>query len=129
MIIDISSPVVVEVVQRPDGYTDLDPTTPSEMYDQSFSGNLLMLRGVYDESEISMYEEKIFSQTESSVLLYVLITILVLFTSGATALFVSRYSNSDDEEYEYIDSNDLEEEGAALEADLVSVGALIAGDD
>tara|TARA_B100000575_G_C22877651_1_gene511633 strand:- start:61 stop:726 length:666 start_codon:yes stop_codon:yes gene_type:complete len=129
LIIDISSPVVVEVVQRPDGYTDLDPTTPSEMYDQSYSGNLLMLRGVYDESEISMYEDKIFSQTESSVLLYVLITILVLFTSGATALFVSRYSNSDDEEYEYIDSNDLEEEGAALEADLVSVGALIAGDD
>ena len=127
--IDISSPVVVEVVQRPDGYTDLDPTTPSEMYDQSYSGNLLMLRGVYDESEISMYEEKILSQTESSILLYLLITILVLFTSGATALFVSRFSNSDNEEYEYIDSDDLEAEGAALEADLVSVGALSAGDD
>ena len=129
LIIDISSPVVVEVVQRPDGYTDLDPSTPSEMYDQSYSGNLLMLRGVYDESEISMYEENIFSQTESSVLLYVLITILVLFTSGATALFVARYSNSEDEEYEYIDSDDLEAEGAALEADLVSVGALSASDD
>ena len=88
-----------------------------------------MLRDVYDESEISMYEENIFSQTESSVLLYVLITILVLFTSGATALFVSRYSNSEDEEYEYIDSDDLEAEGAALEADLVSVGALSASDD
>ena len=76
-----------------------------------------------------MYEEKILSQTESSILLYLLITILVLFTSGATALFVSRFSNSDNEEYEYIDSDDLEAEGAALEADLVSVGALSAGDD
>ena len=98
------------------------------MYDQSYSGNLLMLRGVYDESAISMYEENILSQTESSVFLYIVITMLVLFTSGATALFISRYSNPPDEEYEYIGSDDLEAEGAALEADLVSVGALSAGD-
>ena len=88
-----------------------------------------MLRRIYDESAISMYEENILSQTESSVFLYIVITMLVLFTSGATALFISRYSNPPDEEYEYIGSDDLEAEGAALEADLVSVGALSAGDD
>ncbi len=127
--IDVSSPVVVEVIQRPDGYTDLDPTTPSDMYDPANSGNLKMIRGVYDESEISLYEETILSETESSILLYLLITILVIFTSGATALFVTRYANPSDDDFDYIDSNDLEAEGAVLEADLVSVGALSAGDD
>ena len=127
--IDITTPVVVEVVQRPDGYTDLDPTTPSEMYDQSNSGNLRMIRDVYDESEISLFEESKLSESETSVLLYILIAILVIFTSGATALFVTRFSNTEDEYFEYIDSTDLEAEGAVLEADLVSVGALRAGDD
>ncbi|MBA45467.1 MAG: hypothetical protein CMB31_02630 [Euryarchaeota archaeon] len=127
--IDVSSPVVVEVIQRPDGYTDLDPTTPSEMYDPANSGNLKMIRGVYDESEISLYEETILSETESSIFLYLFITILVIFTSGATALFVTRYANPSDDDFDYIDSNDLEAEGAVLEADLVSVGALSAGDD
>ena len=69
------------------------------------------------------------SETESSILLYLFITILVIFTSGATALFVTRYANPSDDDFDYIDSNDLEAEGAVLEADLVSVGALSAGDD
>ena len=129
--IDISEPIVVEVVQRPDGYTDLDPNTPSEMYDSANNGNLRMIRDVYDESEISMYEETILSEVESSILLYLFIALLVLFTSGATALFVTRYANlkNDEDELDYVDSEDLESEGAILEADLVSVGALRAGDD
>ena len=129
--IDISEPIVVEVVQRPDGYTDLDPNTPSEMYDSANNGNLRMIRDVYDESEISLYEETILSEVESSMLLYLFIALLVLFTSGATALFVTRYANlkNYEDELDYVDSVDLETEGAILEADLVSVGALSAGDD
>jgi len=63
--------------------------------------------------------------------LYLFIALLVLFTSGATALFVTRYANlkNYEDELDYVDSVDLETEGAILEADLVSVGALSAGDD
>ena len=55
----------------------------------------------------------------------------MLFTSAATALFVTRYANlkNYEDELDYVDSVDLETEGAILEADLVSVGALSAGDD
>ena len=45
----MSLPVLVEVVQRLDGYTDLDPGPPSESYDPNHDGNLRMIRTVYDE--------------------------------------------------------------------------------
>lgn len=127
--LDISEPVVVEVIQRPDGYTDLDPTTPSEMYDMNNDGNLRMIRNVYDESEISMFEESTAVDVKSSFMSYIFIALLVIFTSATTALYVSRYGILNDDENEYDDEVDLEAEGAVLEADLVSVGALRAGDD
>ena len=50
--LDLSSPVVVELPQKPDYYSDLDPTTPSDAWDDSFTGNLIFIRDVYDQPAV-----------------------------------------------------------------------------
>ena len=45
--------------RRYDGYSDLDPAQPSDLYDPDSSFDLLMVRPVYDESMIPAYEEKL----------------------------------------------------------------------
>ena len=40
--LDLSESVDIQFEQRPDFYTDLNPTTPSEMYDDSMDGMLTL---------------------------------------------------------------------------------------
>tara|TARA_B100001250_G_scaffold914_1_gene835 strand:+ start:70 stop:918 length:849 start_codon:yes stop_codon:yes gene_type:complete len=56
--LDVSKQQTVEVPLRYDGYSDLDPAQPSDLYDPDSSFDLLMVRPVYDESMIPAYEEK-----------------------------------------------------------------------
>ena len=48
----------MDVPLRYDGYSDLDPAQPSDLYDPDSAFDLLMVRPVYDESLIPDYEEQ-----------------------------------------------------------------------
>jgi len=48
----------VDVPLRYDGYSDLDPAQPSDLYDPESAFDLLMVRPVYDESLIPDYEDQ-----------------------------------------------------------------------
>ena len=125
--LDVSTPVLVEVVQRLDGYTDLDPGTPSESYDPIHDGNLRMIRAVYDEArvlELDATPEETSSSGFSGLLLRIFAVVILL---GVVAFWTIRRREIDMNPV-LIDHADLEAEGAALEADLVSVGALKADD-
>ena len=50
--LDLDSPVDISFEQRPDFYSDLDPTTPSDEYDSSMDGMLTFTRNVYDQQTI-----------------------------------------------------------------------------
>ena len=110
-----------------DGYTDLDPGPPSESYDQNHDGNLRMIRTVYDERRVLELDDTLeeISSSEFSGLLLRILAVVVLL--GVVAFWTVRRRETD-LGVQLIDSMDLEAEGAALEADLVSVGALKADD-
>ena len=50
--LDLSQPVDIAFEQRPDFYSDLDPASPSEVYDSGNDGKLTFTRLVYDQSAI-----------------------------------------------------------------------------
>ena len=56
--LDVSEQQTVEVPLRTDGYSDLDPAQPSDLYDPDSSFAILMRRPVYDESLIPAFEEQ-----------------------------------------------------------------------
>ena len=56
--LDVSKQQTLEVPLRYDGYSDLDPAQPSDLYDPESSFELLMVRPVYDESLIPDYQEQ-----------------------------------------------------------------------
>ena len=56
--LDVSKQQTVEVPLRTDGYSDLDPAQPSDLYDPDSSFDILMRRPVYDESLIPAFEEE-----------------------------------------------------------------------
>ena len=56
--LDVSKQQTLEVPLRYDGYSDLDPAQPSDLYDSESSFELLMVRPVYDESLIPDYQEQ-----------------------------------------------------------------------
>ena len=49
---DLSQPVNIEFEQRPDFYSDLNPTTPSEEYEDSMDGMLTFTRKAYDQATV-----------------------------------------------------------------------------
>ena len=67
--LDVSEQQTVEVPLRYDGYSDLDPAQPSDLYDPESSFDLLMVRPVYDESLIPEYEEQpaLFAKAKSTL--------------------------------------------------------------
>ena len=49
---DLSQPVNIEFEQRPDFYSDLNPTTPSEEYEDDMDGMLTFTRTAYDQATV-----------------------------------------------------------------------------
>jgi len=49
---DLTQPVNIEFEQRPDFYSDLNPTTPSEEYEDSMDGMLTFTRKAYDQATV-----------------------------------------------------------------------------
>ena len=64
---DLSQPVNVQFEQRPDFYSDLNPTTPSDEYDESMDGMLTFTRPAYDQATVvSLIQPKSVSGDTSS---------------------------------------------------------------
>ncbi len=80
--LDVTEERVFDVPLRTDGYSDLDPATPSDFYDPDDAKNLVMVRPVYDESLIPSYtqEQKSISKSSSSLQL--------IMGIGATLLLI-----------------------------------------
>ena len=49
---DLTQPVNIEFEQRPDFYSDLNPTTPSDEYENSMDGMLTFTRKAYDQATV-----------------------------------------------------------------------------
>ncbi|MDA0842492.1 MAG: S8/S53 family peptidase [archaeon] len=64
--LDLSNPVNVEIPQKPDYYSDLDPTTPSDAWDDSYSGHLIYIRQVYDQPAVIERIQPLSSETTDS---------------------------------------------------------------
>ena len=89
--LDVTEERVFEVPLRTDGYSDLDPATPSDFYDPDEAKNLVMVRPVYDESLIPPYsqEQKSFSKSPSSLPLIMGIgTALLIIGLGVSAVWL-----------------------------------------
>ncbi len=89
--LDVTEERVFEVPLRTDGYSDLDPATPSDFYDLDEAKNLVMVRPVYDESLIPPYsqEQKSFSKSSSSLPLIMGIgTALLIIGLGVSAVWL-----------------------------------------
>ena len=50
--LNLNEPVDISIEQRPDFYSDLDPASPSELYDSSMDGKLTFTRLAYDQSAV-----------------------------------------------------------------------------
>ena len=88
--LDVTEERVFEVPLRTDGYSDLDPATPSDFYDPDEAKNLVMVRPVYDESLIPPYsqEQISFSKSSSSLPLIMGIgTALLIIGLGVSAVW------------------------------------------
>ena len=53
MTLDLSEQRIIEFEQKPEYYSDLDPTSPSEEYDDDMDGMLVFRRTVYDQATVS----------------------------------------------------------------------------
>ena len=49
---DLSQPVDIQFEQRPDFYSDLNPTTPSDEYEDDMDGMLTFTRSAYDQATV-----------------------------------------------------------------------------
>ena len=91
--LDVTSDILVEVPLRNDGYSDLDPAPPSDLYDPSSANDLLMLRPVYDESLVPEYNKESTFLSESGIgilTLMVAVVIILLIVGGAGSFLVLR---------------------------------------
>ena len=91
--LDVSEQQTVDVPLRYDGYSDLDPAQPSDLYDPESAFDLLMVRPVYDESLIPDYEDQpTLSAKAESVLLPLTVfgSSLILLALFAGFLFLMK---------------------------------------
>jgi subtilisin family serine protease len=97
--LDLSETRVIDWELRNDGYTDLDPATPSEDYANNQSGSMIYIRSVYDESAIPAWNSILDSQSvESSSLLLMLGGLfLTLIMIGVAFMVGVRLVSEDDE--------------------------------
>ena len=89
--LDVTEERVFDVPLRTDGYSDLDPATPSDFYDPDDAKNLVMVRPVYDESLIPSYTQEQKSTSKSSSSLPLIMGIgatLLLIGLGVSAVWL-----------------------------------------
>ena len=99
--LDVSEQQTVNVPLRYDGYSDLDPAQPSDLYDPDSAFDLLMVRPVYDESLIPDYEEQPALSAKAKSALFPLVVFgssLMLLALFAGFLFWMRELSRHEEE-------------------------------
>ena len=105
--IDVSSEVIVEVPIRTDGYSDLDPAQPSDLYDPSSAFDLIMLRPVYDESAIPAFEEETTFLSKSGIsFLSVVALFAIILSTIAVGIFLWARREEDEFEAEIVNDDD-----------------------
>ena len=122
--LDLSQPVDVSFEQRPDFYSDLDPTSPSPEYDSSMDGMLTFTRLAYDQQTVvSMIEPKGSGDSSDGEGFFsslgdllgdhpfaVLILLLVLLGAAGAGGYAMRTKASEEEIFEAIPVDGLENE-------------------
>ncbi len=102
--LDVSEQQTVEVPLRTDGYSDLDPAQPSDLYDPDSSFAILMRRPVYDESLIPAFEEQtdIVAKATSAMLPLAAFatSILLLASFGGFLFWMKELARYEDESLE-----------------------------
>ena len=114
--LDLDSPVDISFEQRPDFYSDLDPTSPSDEYDSSMDGMLTFTRNVYDQQTIvGMITPKLTNDDSSSegffsalgnlfaehgIIMTMFSIIILLSAAGVGYVIRSSKETSDDKDYQ-----------------------------
>ena len=84
--LDLSQPVDIQFDQRPDFYSDLNPATPSDMYDSSMDGMLTFTKPAYDQAGvISLIKPKASNNGDSDEGLFS--SIAQLFSDNPVTIF------------------------------------------
>ena len=97
----------MEVPIRTDGYSDLDPAQPSDLYDPSSAYDLIMLRPVYDESIIPEFEEETTFLSRSGVsLLFLMLMFTILLSAVAIGVFLWSQRQHNEYEAEIVNDDD-----------------------
>lgn len=109
---DLTQPVNIGFEQRPDFYSDLNPTTPSEEYEDSMDGMLTFTRGAYDQATVvSLIQPKETGEEKTSTGFFssmgglvadhpfaVIISLLMLIGAAGTAGYSVRLQTEEDVE-------------------------------
>ena len=109
--LDVSEERIFEVPIRTDGYSDLDPATPSDLYDPENAFNLVMVRPVYDESLIPSFNQDkgpIIKTSSSMPLLIGISSIVLLIGLGLSAAWL-RSQRSGPIEAEIFEQQEIED--------------------
>ena len=109
--LDVSEERIFEVPIRTDGYSDLDPATPSDLYDPENAFNLVMVRPVYDESLIPSFNQDkgpIIKTSSSMPLLIGISSIVLLIGLGLSAAWL-RSQRSGTIEAEIFEQQEIED--------------------
>ena len=109
---DLSQPVDIQFEQRPDFYSDLNPTTPSDEYENDMDGMLTFTRSAYDQATVVSLitpkstdaesdSEGFFSSLGGVIADHpfaVIITLLMLIGAAGTAGYTVRLQTEEDVE-------------------------------
>ena len=109
---DLSQPVDIQFEQRPDFYSDLNPTTPSDDYEDDMDGMLTFTRSAYDQATVvSLIQPKemggetdsdgFFSSLGSLIADHpfaVIFSLLMLLGAAGTAGYAVRLQTEEDAE-------------------------------
>ena len=88
--LDVSEERIFEVPLRFDGYSDLDPAHPSDFYDPDTAFDLVMVRPVYDETQIPAYnaDNTTIIEKASSSILFIGLLVFTLLAIGVTSFWL-----------------------------------------
>jgi len=88
--LDVSEERIFEVPLRFDGYSDLDPAHPSDFYDPDTAFDLVMVRPVYDETQIPAYnaDNTPIIEKASSPILFIGLLVFTFLAIGVTTFWL-----------------------------------------
>jgi hypothetical protein len=117
---DLSQDWEIEIPERPDFYTDLDPAPATNFNPEG--GRIIMIRNVYDESAIIPLDSNIPMTILSRMPIVTVLTLTIVLIGLLGAAF--HLGQRIPPENEMLPTALLESEGAELEAELIEAGSI-----